>query len=95
MAALSISLTVRLSPSLSRNPSVYRVRKTHGNVVVSCWSVSHDNRGAISEQSLSLLGKLGLDSETWIELTQTFGQHNHVAVGCVDDLVLVFVRVNC
>jgi len=34
------------------------------------------------------LSKLGLDGESWIELTQTFGQHNHVAVGSVDDLAL-------
>ena len=35
-----------------------------------------------------LLNKLGLDSEAWIELTQTFGQHNPVAVGSVEDLAL-------
>jgi len=50
--------------------------------------IRDDKRGAIGEQSPSLLSKLGLDSETWIELTQTFGQHNHVAVGSVDDLAL-------
>jgi len=27
-------------------------------------------------------------AELWIELTQTFGQHNHVAIGSVEDLTL-------
>jgi len=50
--------------------------------------IREDKRGAIPAQVPSLLSKLGLNSETWIELTQTFGQHNHVAVGSVEDLAL-------
>ena len=48
--------------------------------------IRDDKRGAISEQILSLLNILGLDSKTWLELACSFGKDYHGAVGSLEEL---------
>ncbi|WP_019613780.1 hypothetical protein [Psychromonas ossibalaenae] len=47
-----------------------------------------DKRGAISGRRPSLLGALGLENDTWIELACSFGKEYHGAVGSLEELAL-------
>ncbi|MFT6926235.1 MAG: hypothetical protein ACJAZP_001845, partial [Psychromonas sp.] len=48
--------------------------------------IREDKRGAISNQIPSLLSTLGLESDTWLELSCHFGKDYHGAVGSLEEL---------
>ena len=48
--------------------------------------IRKDKRGYIDEQVLSLLQKLGVDSDDWLTLAQHFGKQYYQAVGSLSDL---------
>ena len=50
--------------------------------------IRDDKRGALREQTPSLVSVLGLDSETWLELASSFGKNYHGAVGSLEELAL-------
>jgi len=50
--------------------------------------VRDDKRGAVSERLPSLLSTLGIDNETWLDLSGNFGRDYHGAVGSLKELAL-------
>ena len=53
------------------------------------WSgriIREDKRGIILSQHSRLLTTLGLDDETWLSLTSSFGKNYHGAVGSLEAL---------
>ena len=50
--------------------------------------IREDKRGAISSKHSHLFTKLGLDSETWLSLANSFGKEYQGTVGSLEALAL-------